>query len=32
MRFVVGIERANVIGYWLQSDDVRRARDGWQAA
>ena len=28
----VGVERADVVGHWFQSDDVRRARDAWQAA
>ena len=28
----LGLERADVLGAWLQSDEVRRAREGWEAA
>ena len=27
-----GIERADVLGHWLQSDDIVRARAAWEAA
>lgn len=28
----MGVERADVLGHWLQSDDVRRAREAWNAS
>jgi oxygen-independent coproporphyrinogen III oxidase len=28
----LGVERADVLGHWLQSEDVRRARGSWEAA